>query len=52
MNLKTFASKGNRCGRKVLAEVVKKLKHRPRKCLGYLTPHNVFMEASRGAVAM
>lgn len=37
---------------KALAEVVKKLNHRPRKCLGYRTPHEVFMEASRGAVAM
>lgn len=35
-----------------LAEVVKKLNHRPRKCLGYQTPHEVFMKARRGAVAM
>ena len=37
---------------KSLAEAVKKLNHRPRKCLGYRTPHEVFMEAKRGAVAM
>ena len=35
-----------------LAEIVKKLNHRPRKCLGYQTPHEVFMQACRGAVAM
>jgi IS30 family transposase len=32
-----------------LAVVVKKLKHRPRKCLNYRTPHEVFQEAVRGA---
>jgi IS30 family transposase len=37
---------------KSLAEAVKKLNHRPRKCLGYRTPHDVFQEARRGAVAM
>ena len=37
---------------KTLAEVVKKLNHRPRKCLGYQTPHEVFMKARRGALAM
>jgi len=37
---------------KALAEAVKKLNHRPRKCLGYRTPHEVFLEACRGAVAM
>jgi IS30 family transposase len=37
---------------KSLAETVNKLNHRPRKCLGYRTPHEVFMEAKRGAVAM
>lgn len=37
---------------KSLAEAVKKLNHRPRKCLGYRTPHEVFMDARRGAVAM
>ncbi len=33
-----------------LASVVKKLNHRPRKCLGYRTPHEVFQEARRGAL--
>jgi IS30 family transposase len=33
-----------------LASAVKKLNHRPRKCLGYRTPHEVFQEAKRGAV--
>jgi IS30 family transposase len=37
---------------KTLAEAVRKLNHRPRKCLGYRSPHDVFLEASRGAVAM
>ncbi|MFM9914140.1 MAG: IS30 family transposase [Methylophilaceae bacterium] len=37
---------------KSLAEAVKKLNHRPRKCLDYRTPHEVFQEAKRGAVAM
>ena len=37
---------------KTLAEAVQKLNHRPRKCLGYRTPHEVFMDARRGAVAM
>lgn len=37
---------------KTLASVVKKLNHRPRKCLGYRTPHEVFQEARRGAVGM
>jgi transposase, IS30 family len=35
-----------------LAAAVKKLNHRPRKCLGYRTPHEVFQEARRGALAM
>ena len=33
-----------------LAAVVKKINHRPRKCLGYRTPHEVFQEARRGAL--
>ncbi len=32
-------------------KVTKLLNHRPRKCLDYRTPHQVFMEACRGAVA-
>lgn len=35
-----------------LAQVVKKLNHRPRKCLGYQTPHEVFLQAKRGALGM
>lgn len=35
-----------------LASAVKKLNHRPRKCLGYRTPHEVFHEARRGALGM
>ena len=37
---------------KSLAQVVKKLNHRPRKCLNYQTPHEVFFNAKRGALAM
>lgn len=37
---------------KTLASAVKKLNHRPRKCLGYQTPHEVFQQAKRGALAM
>ena len=37
---------------KSLAKVVKKLNHRPRKCLNYQTPHEVFFNAKRGALAM
>jgi IS30 family transposase len=33
-----------------LAVAVKKLNHRPRKCLNYRTPHEVFQEAVRGAL--
>lgn len=35
-----------------LALIVKKLNHRPRKCLNYQTPHEVFMAAKRGALGM
>lgn len=37
---------------KSLAQVVKKLNHRPRKCLNYQTPHEIFFNAKRGAHAM
>ena len=33
-----------------LTSAVKKLNHRPGKCLGYQTPHEVFQEARRGAL--
>ncbi len=36
---------------KDLALAVKKLNHRPRKCLNYQTPHEIFNEAVRGALA-
>jgi IS30 family transposase len=36
---------------KDLALAVKKLNHRPRKCLNYQTPHEAFYEAVRGALA-
>ena len=31
---------------------VKKVNHRPRKCLNYLTPQEVFYQARRGALTM
>ena len=37
---------------KSLADAVKMLNHRPRKCLDYRTPHAVFQLAKSGAVAM
>ena len=36
---------------KDLALAVKKLNHRPRKCLKYQTPHEVFYKTVRGALA-
>jgi IS30 family transposase len=33
-----------------LAEAVRKINHRPRKCLGYRTPHEVFNLAKAGAL--
>jgi len=35
-----------------VAKAVKRLNHRPRKCLGYRTPHEVFWDFSRGALAI
>jgi IS30 family transposase len=35
-----------------LALIVNKLNHRPRKCLNFLTPHEVFSAAKRGALRM
>jgi IS30 family transposase len=32
--------------------IIKKVNHRPRKCLNYQTPHEVFYQASRGALRM
>lgn len=33
-------------------EAVKKLNNRPRKCLNYRTPHEIFWKAARGALAI
>jgi IS30 family transposase len=35
---------------KEVALVVKKLNNRPRKCLNYQTPHEVFQRVLRGAL--
>ena len=35
---------------KTVELIVKKVNHRPRKCLNYQTPHEVFHQASRGAL--
>lgn len=35
-----------------VAEVVRRLNNRPRKCLGYRTPHEVFWPMARGALAI
>lgn len=34
-----------------LATATREINHRPRKCLDYRTPHEVFFEAARGALA-
>jgi len=34
-----------------LAFAVKKLNHRPRKCLGYQSPYKVFWKTANGALA-
>jgi IS30 family transposase len=36
---------------RALQRAVDRLNHRPRKCLGYQTPHEVFAAAARGALA-
>lgn len=35
-----------------VAEAVRRLNNRPRKCLGYRTPHEVFWPVARGALAI
>lgn len=35
-----------------VGKAVRRLNNRPRKCLGYLTPHEVFWSAARGALAI
>ena len=37
---------------KDVEEAVKRLNNRPRKCLGYRTPHEVFWKVARGALAI
>lgn len=37
---------------KKIAQVVRLLNNRPRKCLNYQTPHEVFWKAARGALAI
>ncbi|MCK5606695.1 IS30 family transposase [Candidatus Pacearchaeota archaeon] len=37
---------------KDVKEAVKRLNNRPRKCLGYRTPHEVFWKEARGALAI
>ena len=52
--LRQYYPKGTdfrRVTEKALQKVVKRLNHRPRKCLGYRTPHEVFMEAQAVALA-
>ncbi|GAB7026793.1 hypothetical protein JCM15764A_20410 [Geotalea toluenoxydans] len=35
-----------------LTKAIERLNHRPRKCLGYRTPHEIFCEACGGALAI
>jgi IS30 family transposase len=35
-----------------VAEAVRRLNNRPRKCLGYRTPHEIFWSVARGALAI
>jgi len=35
-----------------IALIIKKVNHRPRKCLNYQTPHEVFYQTSHGALAI
>jgi IS30 family transposase len=37
---------------KALAKIVDSINHRPRKCLDYQTPHEVFERAKRVALGM
>jgi len=51
--LRQFFPKGcdfNAVSDSVLAKVTKSINHRPRKCLDYQTPHEVFFKISRGAL--
>jgi IS30 family transposase len=51
--LRQYVPKGSdlrKVTRGVLAQAVRKLNHRPRKCLNYQTPHEVFYKAVCGAL--
>ena len=51
--LRQYFPKGRDLGAvssKTLAKATKSINHRPRKCLGYQTPHEVLMNAPRGAL--
>ncbi len=51
--LRQYSPKGSNFTKitdKALAEAVRKINHRPRKCLGYRTPHEVFNSAKSGAL--
>ena len=53
--LRRFLPKGtdfNLISDRALARIVKKINHRPRKCLDYQTPHEVFQRAKRVALGM
>jgi len=53
--LRQYFSKGSNfkdITEKDVDEAVKMLNNRPRKCLDYQTPHEVFWEAARGALAI
>jgi IS30 family transposase len=52
--LRQYFPKGTDFGRvpdQALRVAIDRLNHRPRKCLGYQTPHEVFTHAIRGALA-
>jgi len=42
---------GRNITKEAVAFAVKKLNHRPRKCLGYQSPHEVFWNTFNGALA-
>ncbi len=53
--LRRYLPKGtdfNRVSHQTLARIVRMINHRPRKCLDYQTPHEVFQRARRIALGM
>lgn len=53
--LRRYLPKGtdfNLISDKALAKIVDSINHRPRKCLDYQTPHEVFERAKRVALGM